>query len=127
MKQKGFSLIELMIVVAIIGILASIAYPSYVQHVAKSARADGVAGLMNVANLQEQYYLDNRQYTADMTDLGLNADPYVVENGFYRIDSTGTTSFIATATAIGAQASRDSQCAVIQITETGSRSPQECW
>ncbi|MCL1138934.1 type IV pilin protein [Shewanella pneumatophori] len=127
MNKKGFSLIELMIAVAIMGILASVAYPSYVQYVAKGARADGLAGLMKVANLQEQYYLDNRQYATDMTKLGLAADPFVVENGFYSIDSTGTSGFVAIATALGAQASRDSGCTAIQITETGAKTPLECW
>ncbi|MEZ9594672.1 type IV pilin protein [Shewanella sp. 10N.261.52.F9] len=126
-NNKGFSLIELMIAVAIIGILASVAYPSYVQYVAKGARADGLAALLEVANLQEQYYLDNRVYATDMTQLGLASDPYVVENGFYSVDSTGTGSFVAIATALGAQASRDTSCTSIQITDTGVRTPQECW
>ena len=127
MKNKGFSLIEVMIAVAILGILASLAYPSYVEYVAKGARADGLSGLMKVANLQEQYYLDNRQYATDMTKLGLAADPFIVENGFYSIDSTGTGSFVAVATALGAQASRDPNCTAIQITDTGARTPLECW
>ncbi|WP_108944272.1 type IV pilin protein [Shewanella halifaxensis] len=127
MKNKGFSLIEVMITVVILGILASLAYPSYVEYVAKGSRADGLSGLMKVANLQEQYYLDNRQYATDMTKLGLAADPFVVENGFYSIDSTGTASFIAVATALGAQVSRDPNCTTIQITDTGAKSPLECW
>lgn len=129
MKNKtGFTLIEVMITVIIIGILASIAYPSYVDYVAKGARADGLAGLLAVANRQEQYYLDNRAYATDMTKLGLNADPWVVDNTFYAIDATITAGVLTiTATAKGAQATRDSGCASITLTDSGVKSPEECW
>lgn len=126
-KQTGFTLIEVMIAVVIVGILASIAYPSYTQFVAKGARADGLAGLMNVANLQEQYYLDHRSYTTDMTKLGLSASPWTVENGYYKISSTGGSDFTATATAQGVQETRDAACKTITITAAGVKSPQECW
>ncbi|MCE9678014.1 prepilin-type N-terminal cleavage/methylation domain-containing protein [Shewanella sp. AS1] len=127
-KLKGFTLIEVMIVVAIIGILAAIAYPSYVDYITKSARSEGVAAVMRVANLQEQYYLDNRTYTTDMTKLGLGASPFVTEHGHYSISSTGGTNFTVTATAQGAQASRDSTCGTITMTSAGGKGPAtECW
>jgi type IV pilus assembly protein PilE len=127
-KNNGFTLIELMVTVVIVGILASIAYPSYIQFVAKGARSDGLAGLMNVANRQEQYYLDHKGYTNDMTKLGFNTDPWIVDNTFYEVDSTVADGvFTATATAKGAQATRDSVCLVIKLTATGVKSPKECW
>lgn len=130
MKLKnGFTLIELMITVVVIGILASIAYPSYTQFVAKGARADGVAGLMNAANRQEQYYLDNKKYTDDMNKLGLGADPWIVDNKFYSIDAVvvNNSDFTLTATAKGTQATRDSACASITLNAAGNKLPKECW
>jgi len=127
-SSQGFTLIEVMIAVVIVGILAAIAYPSYIDYIIKSGRSEGVAAVMNVANLQEQYYLDNRSYTTDMTKLGLVADPFITEHGYYSVASAGTGSFTITATAKGNQASRDSTCATITMTSAGVKGPSaECW
>jgi len=61
-SQKAFTLIELMIVVAIIGIIASIAYPSYQDSVRRSRRANAKGVLMNFANAMERYYTVNSTY-----------------------------------------------------------------
>ncbi|RTR39092.1 type IV pilin protein [Shewanella canadensis] len=125
---KGFTLIEVMITVAIVGILAAIAYPSYIDYVIKSGRSEGVAAVLRVANLQEQYYMDNRAYATDMTKLGLGATAYKSEHGYYEVTSSGTSSFTITAKAIGTQASRDSTCKTITLTDTGVKGPNtECW
>lgn len=126
-NSQGFTLIEVMIAVVIVGILAAIAYPSYIDYIIKSGRSEGVAAVMNVTNLQEQYYLDNRAYATDMTKLGLT-NPFVTEHGYYSVASTGTSSFTITATAKGSQASRDSTCATITMTSAGVKGPSaECW
>ena len=125
--QRGFTLIEVMIVVVIIGILSAIAYPSYTRYVAQSTRAEGLSALMRLANLQEQYYLDNRKYATDLTKL-IGADPYITEHGNYSVTSSGTTSFTLKAVAKGVQASRDSSCTPLTITDTGAKGPStECW
>lgn len=127
-KHNGFTLIELMVTVAIVGILAAIAYPSYIDYVIKSGRSEGVAAVMQVANLQEQYYLDNRAFTTDMTKLGLAASPFMTEHGHYSVASAGTSAFTITATAKGNQASRDTTCATITLTHAGIKGPStECW
>ena len=81
-KQSGFTLIELMITVAIVGIIASIAIPSYFEHVKRAARTEAIAALLDIANRQEQYFADNRQYATTFDQLGLND---TTENGYYRL------------------------------------------
>ena len=120
-RYKGFSLIEVMIVVAIIGILSSIAYPSYVDYVTRAARADALAALVEVANLEEQYYLDHRVYTQDMALLGLPS-PFIVENRLYNITvlpADNNTTYTITATPLGVQLSRDTDCKTITLSSTG--------
>lgn len=78
------------------------------------------------------FYVDNREYTADMKALGLNADPYVTDSGLYSIDATLNTNkdeFILKATAQGTQATNDSACLNMQVTETGAKSATsaDCW
>ncbi len=68
----GFSLIELMIVVAVIGVLAGIAFPSYQSYMRRSNRADAQQLMMNIANREQQYIIDARQYTATIGAGGLN-------------------------------------------------------
>lgn len=64
MQAKGFTLIELMIVVAVVAILAAVGYPSYREHIAKGQRSAGQQFLSNVAQRQEQFLLDQRRYAA---------------------------------------------------------------
>lgn len=69
-RGYGFTLIELMIVVAIIGILAAIAYPSYRQYVQRAHEADAQSFLLTLSNLQERYLLDKRAYADSLVKLG---------------------------------------------------------
>src|SRR5262245_61253451 len=71
-KQGGFTLVELMIVVAIIGVLAAIAYPSYDKYVIKARRSDAHQLLTEIASKQTQYLVDARAYTATIGTGGLN-------------------------------------------------------
>ena len=87
--QLGFSLVELMIVVAIIGILSAIAIPAYNDYIIRSKLAEAKSTLMEFRVRLEQYYLDNRDYGpggngADCTDEG---------GGVVRVPMTPTTNF----------------------------------
>jgi type IV pilus assembly protein PilE len=129
-KMAGITLIELLIAVAIIGILASVAYPSYLSHVSRSNRAEAQRELLHLANLQEQFFVDHRAYTTDMTALGMPADPYVTTSGLYSIDATvAGATFTLTATAQGNQESNDSSCSTLNVTDTGLKGAEStsCW
>ncbi len=79
-KAAGFSLIELMIVVAIVAILAAVAYPSYQQHIIRNNRAAAQQYVLEVSSLQHQYILDNRSYATTLAALGTTPDARVSVN-----------------------------------------------
>lgn len=128
-RAFGFTLIELMIVVAIVGILAMVAYPSYNDFVVRSNRSEAPRELVRLANLQEQLFVDSRSYTADISELGVGATTvYETPSGNYKISSNviGNT-FTLTAAAQGLQATNDTACLAITITDTGKKLPLICW
>ncbi|BEP35597.1 type IV pilin protein [Variovorax sp. V59] len=101
-KRNGFTLIELMITVAVIAILASIAYPSYQQYIIRSKRSAAQAQMMDIANRQQQFLLANRSYaTKDaLTTSGYTLPAEVAANYGYTITlqdaSTAVPSFLLT-------------------------------
>ena len=76
--KQGFSLIELMIVIAIVGILSAVAYPAYTNSVIKSNRALAQSYLMDLAQKQQQFFNDSRSYAASVGALNVTAPPKVV-------------------------------------------------
>jgi type IV pilus assembly protein PilE len=126
---KGFTLIEVIIVVAIIGILASVVYPSYTDFVVRSNRAEAPQQLVRLANLQEQLFVDSRFYTNDLSKLGVsNTTTLETESKNYIISSVvNGSTFTLKATAQGGQATRDAACKEITLTETGAKAPALCW
>ncbi|MEE9421517.1 MAG: type IV pilin protein [Gammaproteobacteria bacterium] len=107
--KRGFTLIELMIVIAIVAILASIAYPSYQNHVRKSNRVEGKALLMQIIQQQERFKTENLTYAVDLSTIGGGyANPETTENGHYTISALACAGGITvcvnlTAAAVGMQ------------------------
>ncbi len=79
--SRGFTLIELMIAVAIVSILAAIAYPSYTSYVRKGKRATAQAALLDLASKQQTYLLDRRAYTDTLSNLGFQV-PKEIEGDY---------------------------------------------
>ena len=113
----GFTLIELMITVAIIGILASIAVPSYRSYILKSRRAEAMAELTKAQTIIERCYGANFTYAGTCSPAASTATP----NGFYTISSAGSaTSYTFTATAAGSQAA-DTTCTTMSVDQANQK------
>jgi type IV pilus assembly protein PilE len=136
--MRGITLIELVIVVAIVGLLASVAVTTYSKYVVKSNRAAAAAVVLGIANRQEQYYLDAREYASNMTTLGATAPPEVSRNYTIATSADNTAApptFTVTATPKSGtgQAARDTKCATLTLTSAGTKavsgsgSIQDCW
>lgn len=125
-STRGFTLIEVMITVAIVGILAAIAYPSYQSYILRSHRSEGMALLSEAAARMERYYAQNSTYaTATPSRLGLtstaNATTVNSANGYYSL-SLGTpsaTTYSLSATPQNAQTA--DTCGILTLDSTGLR------
>jgi type IV pilus assembly protein PilE len=134
--QRGFTLIELMIVVTIIGLLAAVAIPGYAQYVRRAHRSEGMAALSALAAAQEKYYLSNNTYTSDISDLKMSD---TTEHGYYTLKITAADATAFTALAAPGSSSpqlEDTDCQVFTLNSAGSRtstnassgdSTADCW
>lgn len=91
MTQKGFTLIEIMITVAILGIISAIALPSYTEHVKKGKRSDAKVELLRLAQMQESYFVQNLSYAKDLTQLGFGANTIDSDKQLYDLVMGGVT------------------------------------
>lgn len=126
LKLSGFTLIELMIVIAILAIVAAVAIPSYAKYVDRGKRAEARTALLDIAARQERHYSNKRQYTDQLNELRMSGTS---ENGYYALSlalgavpgtATGsnTQTFKATATPSGWT---DDKCGDLGIDETGAK------
>lgn len=134
-KEKGFTLVELMIVVAILGIISSIALPSYVEHVRQAKRADAKVELLKIAQMQESFFVQNMSYAQKLGGagggtLGLTGVTIASEQNEYSISMAVTpatcngsgadscATFVLTATPTGNQLA-DTKCLGFTLSNTG--------
>ncbi|MFY1666580.1 type IV pilin protein [Pseudomonas sp. Pseu.R1] len=133
-QQRGFTLIELMITVAIVAILAAVAYPSYTSYVLRGNRSEGTAMLSDAVARMERYYAQNNSYptstTTTLSALGItNANS---ASGRYTLQSSvaTATTYTLQVVAQGTQ-TKDTGCTTLSISQDGTRSPDptttSCW
>lgn len=127
-QQRGFTLIELMVVVAIVGILAAIAYPSYMDSVMKSRRGAAKACLSEYAHFMERFYTTNLAYDKDTAGVNLvvpsltcTTEGQINQYYSFTISNLTRSTFTATATPLGSQLTADTKCGILSLTHDGQR------
>lgn len=144
LSQRGITLLELMIVVAIVSMIAAFAYPSYAQYVVNTKRTAATSTLVQVADRQQQFFMDNKTYTNDLNDLGFGADPlYVADDGrsvaagdaeavyIFTLANVTATTYTAIAAPLGGQLKRDTECGSLTLNQAGAKASlaggSDCW
>lgn len=138
-KANGFTLIELMIVVAVIGIIYAIAYPSYMNSVRKTNRAEAKSELSEIAQRFQRCHTLNGKYKLATNckvyeDLGGSAYITTRGSGFYKIELDTSapitdSTFTLKATALKSPQTEDTVngCNVLKLDQNGTKTPVECW
>lgn len=131
MFSRAFSLLEMLITLAILGILIAVSYPSYQQYVLRSYRAEAVSALLDLATKQEQWLLEQGRYSNQLTDLGLTQP--VTASGRFRIEleQAAPTQFLLRVKAQGPQ-TQDKACLQYSLNHFGQRNvglteALSCW
>ena len=125
--MRGFTMVEMMIVAAIVAIIASIAYPSYISSVVKSNRSAAQAYLLDLAQAEQQYLADNRSYASTVAALNMSTPAAVSAkyNILIEVQAGPPPTFLITATPI-APASQVADGA-LTIDSSGAKNPGNKW
>ncbi len=132
MRQQGLTLIELMIVIVVLGILIAIGYPGYQEFSARARRAEAISARLQVATIQERFYLNNQTYTTDLTNLGFETNPWTTETGSYRIrvlPGANQNQFVAEAD-YQRGGTEEAKCNIYTVNSAGVKAslPEtDCW
>jgi type IV pilus assembly protein PilE len=143
-RQRGVTLLELMIVVTIVAIISAFAYPSYTQYVVNTKRTAATSTLMQIADRQQQFFMDNKSYTADLTALGFASNPlYVSDDGnsvpagdadavyLFTLANVAPTTYTAIAAPLAQQLVRDTKCGTLTLNQAGAKDAlaggDDCW
>jgi type IV pilus assembly protein PilE len=132
--QRGFTLLELMIVVIVVAILAAIAIPSYRQYVLRAHRTDAQRQLIDAAARQERYFYSNNAYASALSDLGMSSTVPAGATGqdvtyTLSVASASSTDYLFKATPVNGQT--QDKCGWFELSRAGERSSQHsdthCW
>lgn len=130
-KTRGFTLIELMIVIAVLSIIVAVGYPSYMEHVKKSRRAEGMGQLLELADRMERAYSDQGTYPTSISEV------YVAttDGGFYTLSivTANNVSFTVSASPTSLGKQNTDKCKTFTLTSLGQKSisgsvpNSQCW
>ncbi len=126
-RPYGFTLIELMITVAVVAILASVAYPAYTSSLVKSRRAQAQVVLSDIAQRQQQYLLDNRRYASTTAALNLQLPSDLLNYYTFPDPATSTSPLAYTATAAPIAGTAQERDGTLTVTSEGLRLPAGKW
>ena len=132
---RGFTLIEAMIVVAILGIIVAIGYPSYREYVMKSRRVEGLGGLLELSDRLERYYTDRSTYGGIQADDHFGAPSgdgmHLTERGTYKLNINASDAVSFTISAIPQGPQTKDKCGTFTLTHSGTKQSgglvSECW
>ena len=135
-NSRGVTLMELMVVVAIVGILAAIAVPTYRQYTVRTHRAAARACMSEVAQYMERLYTSKMSYEDAVLGLNCQTDSRLNDHYTITADDLDQRTYTITATPQGPQAEQDAACGTLTLSETGARTAhngtdaavmQKCW
>jgi len=143
-RQSGVTLLELLIVVVIVAIISAFAYPSYTQYVVNTKRTAATSALLQIADRQQQFFMDNKTFAANLTNLGLAANPMFIsddgrsvaagdDEAVYLLTLAGVapTTYTAIAAPLAGQLARDTDCGTLTLNQAGVRDAlgggDDCW